>query len=321
MHPLIARIHPAFRIALTAWLLSRGALWIFGGPGLAELTNGAPLPGVIAALIDQAAAAVPTGAMTTAVHLLPWAALECLMLWAGVAVYRFARTTDLPQIAERACWLWFFNPLLAFHFFDWGTQIALATGTLAVSALVTRRPRLAAMAAVVAIGCRLEFVVLWPALALAGWHHYRHGGQTSETFWLPAAIIPAAFTAWIATSWHLAGTLDTSLRAVHGDLIWRDAAAWAPTSPAESLFFVAAASGLFLALRYARRLPRWYLFAAVPLLAWPLLQIPAHQAAIVVAWSLPTFTHLAIATDDRSLERAVMAGFVIGFCAVAATLL
>ena len=295
-------------------------MWLLRGTGSGELANGAPLPGVIAALLEQAMTGVSTQAMTSAIQLFPWVVLELLVLWAGVAVYRFARTTDLPQVAERACWLWFFNPLLAFHFLDWGTQMAVAAGTLAVSCLVTRRPRLAAMAAVIAVGCRLEFVLLWPALALAGWHQYRHNGDAPESFWLPAAVIPAAFSAWIATSWHLAGTLDTSLRAVHGDLIWRDAASWMPTSMGEWILFAALPAGLFLALGYARRLPRWYVFAALPLLLWPLLQIPAHHAAIVLAWSLPTFTHLAIATDDRSLERALLAGFVVGFCAVAVSL-
>lgn len=315
MHPLIARIHPAFRIAVMAWLLSRGALWLLRGTGLGELANGAPLPGMIAALVAQAAAGLPAGTMASSVYLLPWIALELLILWAGVMVYRFARTTELPQVAERACWLWFFNPLLAIYFLDWGTQVAVATGTLAVACVVTRRPRLAAIAAVIAMGCRLEFALLWPALALAGWHQYRNNGESPESFWLPAAAIPAAFSAWIAITWHLAGTFDTSLRTVHGDLVWRDASSWMPALPAEWLLFALVVAGLFLTLRYGRRLPRWYM-AAIPLLIWPLLQIPAHQAAIVLAWSLPTFTHLAITTDDRSLERVVMTGFVLAFCAV-----
>lgn len=318
MHPLIARIHPAFRIALLAWLVSRAALWLIGGPTLGPVANGAPLPGMMAALVDHAAASAPSSSMTWAVTLLPWIMAELLFLGAGVAVYRFARTTDLPQIAERACWLWFFNPLLAMGPLDWGTQVALAAGAMAVAGVVTHRPRWAALCAVIALGCRLEFALLWPALAAAGWHQWRRNGRPAPTFWLPALVIPTAFSMWIGAAWHLAGTLDTSLRALHGPLSWRSVSDFSPAFPGEWILLPLLALGLALALRYSRRLPRWYPLAACPLLIWPLVQSPAPLAAIVLAWSLPSFVHLSLVTDDRSMERPVLAALIVAFCAIAA---
>ncbi len=313
MHPLIARIHPAFRTALFAWLLSRGALWITCASASADLGTGAPLPGLVATALEHLTAMVPPGPISALIMLMPWIAVECLMLAAGVAVYRFARTTELPQIAERACWIWFFNPILALSILDWGTQAAAAAGALAIAGFITYRPGRATIAAFIAVGCRLEFILLWPAIAIAGWRHYRRGKDPAYMPWSAALIVPISFITWIGLTWHLAGTANTSLRALHGDAAWRTAETLAPSFPGEVLLLTAVAGALVLALCYARRFPLWYLALALPALLWPLVQIPIHFAAITVAWSLPTFVHLACATDDRAVERPLLVGLVIGF--------
>lgn len=313
MHPLIARIHPAFRTALFAWLLSRGALWIACASTSVKIGTGAPLPGLLDAGLQQLASALPAGPQTAALMLLPWIAVELLMLAAGVAVYRFARVTSLPQIAERACWLWFFNPILALTITDWGTQAAAAAGALAIAGFMTHRPAKAALAAFVAVGCRLEFILLWPALAIAGWRHYRRGKDPAHMPWSAALVVPIAFITWIGLTWHLAGSAGTSLRALHGDAAWRTIDSLTPTFPGEVILLIAVAGALLLAFSYARRLPLWYLTIALPALLWPLVQVPIHFAAITLAWSIPTFLHLAIATDDRAVERPLLVGLVIGY--------
>lgn len=313
MHPLIARIHPALRTALMAWLLSRSVVWLATPGRPSALSDGAPLPGLVTTAMQALEAAVPAGAPSALVAIAPWVVAEVLLLCAGVAVYRFTRTTDLPQLAERACWLWFFNPVLAMSALDWGTQVGAATGALAIAGIVTHRPRRAALAAVIAVGCRLEFILLWPAIALAAWSRYRPDKHSPSILALSGLTLPVAFSAWIGASWHLAGASHTSLRALHGDAMWRDAHNWMPSSAAETLLLVALATAIVLLARYARRFPLWYVFCALPALLWPFAQVPAHFAAVTAAWALPSFVHFALATDDRAVERPLLAALIIGF--------
>ena len=313
MHPLIARIHPAFRTALLAWLLSRSALWLIAPVRPGELGTGTPLPGLLTSLIEELTGAVTSAPASLALELSPWIILEASLLVAGIAVYRFARTTDLPQVAERACWLWFFNPLLAMYAFDWGTQMAAAAGTLAVAGVVTHRPRVAAVAAVAAVGCRLEFILLWPAIAVATWGQRRSEGDSMTPLALGTLVVPAAFSAWIAASWHLAGATHTSLRAIHGDALWRDSTTLLPSFPEEVLLLLGLAAAIVLVFRYLKRFPRWYALCALPALAWPLVQVPASFAAVTVTWALPIYVYLAIVCDDRAVGRAVMTGLVLAF--------
>lgn len=313
MHPFIARIHPALRTALLAWLLSRGALWIACAQTSRELATGAPLPGIMASSVEWFAALFPFGLAQALVTLTPWILVELLMLTAGVSVYRFARKTELPQVAERACWLWFFNPILAMTALDWGTQAAAALGALAVAGLVTYRPGRATLAAFLAVGCRLELILLWPALAIAGRRYYRPGKDNPSMPWLAALTVPLSFAFWIGITWHLAGSSKTSLRAVHGEALWRDWSNLIPDFPTEFLLLLSCGGLLLLAMAHIKRFPLWYLVCAVPLLIWPFVQVPVYFAAITLAWALPSFVHLAIATDDRSLERPLFAGLILAY--------
>ncbi len=313
MHPLIARIHPAFRTALLAWLLSRSALWLIAPLRPSELGSGTPLPGLLTSLIEELSAAVSSEPATVIIELSPWIALEVMLLLAGIAVYRFARSTDLPQIAERACWLWFFNPVLAMSVLDWGTQMAAAAGAIAVAGVVTYRPKFAVFAAAVAVGCRLEFILMWPAIAAATWIHRRRDGESMVPIAAGILVVPVAFTAWIAASWHLAGATHTSLRAMHGEAVWRDATTLIPSFPDELLLLLVLAAAVGLMVRYFRRFPRWYALCALPALAWPFVQVPAFFAAVTVTWALPVFAYLAVVSDDRAVERAVTSGLIIAF--------
>lgn len=320
MHPLIARIHPAVRTALLAWLISRSALWVLSTGRPDELADGRPLPGLVDTALGYLGAGIDSRLAAQILDLAPWLVAEISLLVAGVAVYRFARTTGLPRLAERACWLWFFNPVLAMTALDWGAQMAAATGAIALAGVVTARPYRAIAAAVVAVGCRLEFVLLWPALGLAAWRHHCPKRHSTTTLAVAIGALPVAFSAWIGLSWHLAGSASTSLRSMHNGASWRQTSELIPTVPTELLWVVALVAGVVLALRYLRRFPIWYLVAALPLLIWPLLQVPVYFAATTTAWTLPTFVHLAVATDDRSIERCVLVGLAVGFVLTAYSL-
>lgn len=312
MHPLLAHIHPALRTALLAWLTSRAALWAAllhtGTWESLRLSESAPLSGVLSHIFEVALQTAPAGAGTAALTLAPWVLLELATLWAALSVYRFARNTELPQVAERAVWLWCFNPLLALNATDWTTSMAATLGAGAIASMVTYAPRRGAFAALVAMGLRLEFIVMWPAMMIAGFKAYRPGKDPQDTPWLGAAVPPLAFAGWMAVAWHTG-----QLRHLHGDAAWRDVGALSLPATPEILLLACALGAALLAIRYASRHPAWYLLAALPALAWPFLQVPAAFAAVTFAWTLPTAVHLALATDDRAVERPLFAGLIIAF--------
>ena len=315
MHPLIARIHPALRTALWAWFLSRCALWLIAPGRLLHFETGTPVVGLVSTATEHLRSTASSPVADALLAAAPWVIVEVAILLAALSVYRFARRTELPQVAERACWLWLFNPLLILNAADWGTQMAAATGTMAVAALVTHRPRLAAAAAIIAVGCRLEFILLWPAIAVASWVHLRDK-ESMVPLVLGVVTVPLAFTAWIAASWHLAGATNTSLRAMHGDSAWRQWTSMSLDFPQEWLMMVGLAAALVLTAAYFRRFPRWYALCAVPAIGWPMLQTPATFAAVTAVWAVPAYVYLAVSCDDRRVERAVMAALIIAFCLV-----
>ncbi|RAL20266.1 hypothetical protein DL240_17965 [Lujinxingia litoralis] len=312
MHPLLAHIHPALRTALLAWLTSRAALWAAllhtGTWESLRISESAPLSGVLSHVFQVALQTAPAGPMTAALTLAPWVLVELATLWATLNVYRFARNTELPQVAERAAWLWCFNPLLALNATDWTTSMAAALGAGALASLVTYRPRTGALAALVAMGLRLEFIVMWPAMMLAGYRAWRPGKDPKDTPWLGAVVPPVAFAGWMMVAWH-----SGQLRHLHGDAAWRDFSALTLPPAPELLLLTAAVGAALLALRYASRHATWYLVAALPALVWPFFQVPASFAAVTFAWALPTAVHLALATDDRAVERPLFAGLIIAF--------
>ncbi len=268
--------------------------------------QGELLPAMMASVAAFLATHVPAGPHLAAVQLLPWILLEVTVLFAGVAIYRFVRTTDLPQVAERTCWLWYFNPVFALTAGDWGSQMAAAAGALALASLVTYRPGRAVVAMIIATGCRLEFVLLWPALALAARKAYRPGKDPEYMPWAGLLGPPLIFAAWIGLLFHLSGTAGSSLRGVHGDATWRTLETLMPVAPGEWVGLIGVGLLLVVTLRYARRLPLWYAFCAVPALIFPFVQVPATFAAVTVTWALPAFVAMALATEDRALERPVL---------------
>lgn len=318
MHPLIARIHPALRTAFFAWVVSRCLLWLLRPERTQQLADGAPFPGLVDRLVDTAYTAQMTEAMAAVLSAVPWVGVELAILAAGVSVYQFARDTELPRIAEGACWLWMFNPVLAMVDLGWGTQLAAATGAIAVSGFATGRHRRGLVACAVAAGCRVEFIIAWPAIAWAIWRRRRQRGGSPMKAMGTIVAIPTCFVAWIGITWHLAGTAGISLRGLHDEAAWRTASQLFPQSTPQLLLIVAVATALVVALRYARRFPGWYTLLTICALMWPLIHLPASFGAVAVAWALPTFVHFSTLADDTAVERPLLAGLVAAFAAVCA---
>ena len=321
MQSLVARIHPSIRCALMGWFLTRSILWLLNDQLYHQreplLATGSPLPGLVAIATETLAGLFSQGPWVVAIEAMPWIIVEVMILWAGIEVYRFARSTELPQVSERACWIWFLNPLLAYHFMDWGSQIAAASGALALALLLRRRPLVAAMMAVIAVGCRLEFILLWPAVLGASWRIYGTKGEKLRGLLLGWMTIPAAFAVWIGATWHLAGMAEISLRALHGDAQWRHLSGMHLSLPGEAILYLALTGCLLLVIHGLRRYPLWYSLAAIPVIAWPLIQTPAYGAALSLAWALPLTIYIAHTCEDQSVHRSVLGALFFAYFLVA----
>lgn len=306
-------MHPALRTSLLAWLFSRGAIWLLLPAGPGPILTGAPLPGLTATALETLTNSLSPGPAQALAMLAPWLILEALMLLAGLSVYQFVRKTELPQFAERACWIWFFNPIIAISALNWSAQIAMAAGAIAIAGFTTSHHRRATIAAIIATGCRLEFILLAPAIAIAAKKGFRPKKDHPIIPWLGALIVPISFTFWIGLTWSLAGSANTSLRTLHGTTTWRSLNDWTPTFPLEAICLAALLALLLLTLRYARFFPRWHLLISTPALLLPFLHIPAHLAALSLSWSLPSFAQLGRLTDDRSIERPLLIALTIAY--------
>lgn len=318
MHPLIAHIHPAFRTAFLAWLLSRGALWLFQGFGMAAAGEGALLSGLMQAFLDYGEQVLSAGPPLMMLMLMPALLLEVVLFFGGLSVYRFVRATELPQVAERATWLWFFSPVLAFTAGDWGLQMAAALGAMALGSLVSMRPKRSAVASALAVAARPEYLLLWPAIAWAGFKKHRPGKEPAYTPWLAALTLPVSFVVTIGLTFLLAGRTYVSFRSLYEEgSEWRTMETLIPSTVGEGILYFAVVMSGLLSLRYVARLPKWHLpvVAVAGLLA--LLQAPVVASGVVaLAWALPTMLHLGLSTDDPARERLVLVTFVVGYLAL-----
>jgi len=322
MHPLVARIHPSYRTALTAWLFARTICWSVSlrtGWGATPLLN-----------------APSTGAGTPL-----WAAwlricrrLEVYELWNGVdagtglavvggevallasavAIYRFVRRDELPQTAERATWLWVLAPSMGVTVPASSWNFALLGASVGLAALGARRFGIAAAAVAVAVGFRVEALLLWPGFVWYTLESYRPGKDSGAGLWAAAFGPLAAFTATVASAMLLAGEWGVSVRSLHPastwrtDFEWNGLAAEAPLLAVSSVVLI----GLVLLLRSVRRDRGRALVAAAPALAWPLLHDPVSEACGALLLAIPAFGVLARHLEDPSRERPAMVAAATG---------
>lgn len=322
MHPLVARIHPSYRTALTAWLFSRALCWgmsLRAGWGALPLlhapsyTGGTPLWAAWVQLcrgLEQYESWFGMGAGT-------WLAVaggELALLGAAIGVYRFVRREDLPQTAERATWLWALAPAMAVTVPVSSWNFALLGVAVGLAALRSRHFWWASVAVALAVGFRAEAILVWPGFAWLAVGSYRPGKDPASGLWAATFGPLAAFTATVGSAMLMAGRWGVSIRSIHPAASWRSDWAWTGWVAEAPLLAVAVLGAvvLVLLLRSARRDRGRALLASVPVLAWPLLHDPVVPATGALLLAVPAYAVLARYLEDASLERPVMVAWVAG---------
>jgi hypothetical protein len=312
MHPLVARIHPSYRTAFVAWFVTRSLLWMTAAasghaflPALEAVDGGAPAWGL---LVHALGALGGHGPMVLA------ALAEIALLAAAVGVYRFVRRDQLPQTADRATWLWAACPAMVWTLpaTDWAFAVALSA--IALGALSASRHIGACIALAVAVAFKPEAILLWPGVAVLGWKNYQPAKQHPATPWLTTLGPPAAFSAVVLAAMTMAGRFGVSLRTLHSGSQWRESLVWQGVSAHVPDFFLLAAAlaGVCLVVTYVKQVPKAWPLMALPCLAWPFLLEPPTAAVATLLLGVPLFGYLGRVTNDPTLERTVLAGFVGG---------
>ncbi|HET8616367.1 MAG TPA: polyprenol phosphomannose-dependent alpha 1,6 mannosyltransferase MptB [Actinomycetales bacterium] len=154
----------------------------------------------------------------------------CLAAWlvVGALLLRAARRQE-PSGADRAAWVWLLNPLLlglllvGAHVDLLGTAFALAAVVL-----TARRPALAGLALGLAIGTKITFVLVAPALLWALWRRHR---RTGAPWWPPAlagvvgAVVPLV-PLYLQAGGHALDQLVHARRYVSLASPWRPVVDW-----------------------------------------------------------------------------------------------
>lgn len=322
MHPLVARIHPSYRTAVVSWFFARAIAWMaHASTGVLALPllfspeygRGAPLwAGWVR--LGRRLDAYPVLESANLGTLVMIGAGELALLGGAVAVYRFARTDELPQTAERATWLWALCPAMALTAPISSWAFAACGVAAGLAALESRRWFAATLALVLAIGFRAEAMLVWPGFVWTAYRAYRPKKDAGLGPWLATFAPLGAFTGVVGSAIVLAGDYGVSLRGLHPGSEWRTDLAWDGLATEAPVLILAAAAavGLFLLLRATVRDTGRGLAAAGPLLVWPLLHQPSIRASGALLLAVPAFVVLARNMDDRSFERPAMVAFAVG---------
>ncbi|MGM0558394.1 MAG: hypothetical protein ACQEVA_18560 [Myxococcota bacterium] len=327
MHPLVARIHPSYRTAIFAWLISRAALWSakFMAPG-SLFSPSTPFPDIYAHGFERGAPAwsaivhfarafdgVAPAAFGASGGEIVLAGLAELAMLAGlIAIYRFARRDNLPGVAERTTWLWACAPLMAWTVPVGSWSFGLAAVAISLATAGSGLLLASAFAITVAILFRPEALLLSPGLVYLGWS--RKGGAPGPD-WAPLALMFApilAFTAAVGSAILLAGSYGVSLRTMQPDATWRESLQWHGLD-AHLPELALAVGALVLAasvIKEVRKTHASWALMSVPCLVWPFLQEPSTAMMPALMLAIPAFGALARVLDDTSRERAILTASV-----------
>ncbi len=239
---------------------------------------------------------------------------ELVLLAGAVGVYQFARRDSVPQIAERATWLWMACPLMLWTVLDASWAFIIGLGAVSLSLAGQGRHRLALLACAFALGFKPEFLCLWPALAYLGWKSYVSGRHPEYSRFLLAFGPPAFFAGWIVFTFAMAGRVGVSLRDLRAESIWRMTWNWQGWAAHRADIWAVLLCGLvlLLALRYMRQTPRAWVLITAPCAILPLLHEPAGLGIAWLLIALPAFAYLGRATENPVLERPLLVAFFGG---------
>lgn len=302
MHPLVARIHPSFRTAFLAFIVSRAALWLglnasgrltfepgeFGTPLFRALSDLSPNPFFFAAFTE-------------------------LLLFAGlVALYRFARRDGMPQTADRATWLWIASPAMVFALPGSDYIIAYALAAIAMGAIL--RPVWSMLALSLTIMIRPEAVVIWPAIAWAWWA-YRDDDPLDRLF---LAVLPAvAFAGTVL--WGI--FIGEPHQLLSGEASWRSDFAWHGFWHHTEDLMVGGLllAALVIAVRMLDDTPRGWFWVVAPVLVLVGAHAPAFAGLAALPFAVPLYVQLAKFAQDTGFERVLLTASIAALTLLAAT--
>ena len=145
--------------------------------------------------------------------------LVCLAAWLAVGLLLQRHTRADPRAAARAAWLWLLNPVL-FGLLLMGAHIDLLAAALGLGALVLagRRPLWAGVLLGAAVGIKVTFVLLAPAVLYGLWRN-RSGLRPALLGVLGAAFL--LIPAYVAAGPHVFDQLGRARRFVSLATPWR----------------------------------------------------------------------------------------------------
>ena len=323
MHPLVARIHPSYRTAVVSWFFARASVWLAHAAGgvLAlpllyspSYGDGAPLWAGSVRLGRYLEAQYPLWELAGAGTLALVVAGELALLASAIAVYRFARRNELPQTAERTTWLWMLAPVMALTAPVSSWNFAIFGVAVGLAAINTQRYLGAIVAVALAIGFRVEAILVWPGFAWMAWRNYRPAKDPAWGPWAAILAPLAAFTATVGSVMLFAGRWGMSMRGLHPGSRWRSGLAWDGFVAEAPLLLVGivALVALVLLVKSAARDAGQALLASGLVVIWPLLHTPSFQASGALLFAVPAFVALARHLNDRSFERPLVVASVVG---------
>lgn len=323
MHPLLTPIHPALRTALSAWMVSRALSWlIMYGRGVwpwALLTEQDARGGAGWSLWTHALlwldarwgfiAGQPPSAWAMTV------AAELAILAGLVSVYQLSRRDALPQVAERATWLWALSPLMALLLPGQAWTIAVGLALVSLACAERARYGAALLCAAIAVSFKLDVALIAPMLAWLGYKAYAPGRAHPLAPWVLGVGGVALWPLSIFGAMWLGGMGGVSLRTLHPEPFALHGLASLNGALMLKIGAVAIALG---ALFKVRREQPWPVLAmSLPMLAWPLLF--EHRGELFGVWGLcaAVFVGLSRMAEDPAWERPLLGALIVGQLAMA----
>lgn len=299
---MIARIHPSIRTALFAWLIGRAFVlhaWTKRDGLVALYIDGTSIWGGVATLFNGQPVMRHVG----------FIAVELLVLWGLIEVYKFARRETLPQGAEHATWLVACSPAMAMLApgSAWTASVSLVF--VALGGLVTGRYKISSGALFAAIAFTPEVAVILPGMFTVGWKCRNEDGIRGA--WI-AAIGLTAFTVVVFYSFFL-GDPEYFTDGLHRRSDWESMLTESVMALVLCVSFCIVVLGSYRTSMY-----RWLPFA--PAMLVPLMFAPLDSSIPIALCAGPVVaTSLTVVSEDLGFQRVTLMLSTLGLSVLCLT--
>jgi hypothetical protein len=316
MTPFTARIHPSFRTGFVVWLMSRLFIWTAGlsiqGNALQESwSDSGP---VLWSLLVRSLEGTPAG-LETVYWLI--GLQEIAIFGTCILVYRIVRVDQLPQTAERATWIWGFNPLIIWMFPLSNIAFGLLFCALGLYLVSRTYSKLGSLVFGLSMGFVPELLLVWPGVL---WLTFANDKSDIFSRWLCVILPLGAFCATVGAAVYFAGDYGISLRTLDQGTGWRnfsldwleklasgDRTIWSQLDSLPVIADVLLGVGLIwtwlVAIRRRNYLRAGSLAGVLPCLVWPFLFDSLISTSYILLAGFPIFVLLGRGTGNRSVER------------------